>query len=173
MRKGSRRKPKYADQTPLITNQADVPVGYVQIARMVNDTMPKPATLLKALSDAHRQGKLEAVKLVRRVSEVRTAPVYVDRKQAEAIIKARIADWEREEEALNPVPASASMPLSRTAEMHRRLRAEKKARIEARFDRLESMISEIKEMLREQAAAVGNIQAAMELRLESSSSGLE
>ena len=99
MRKGSRRKPKYADQTPLITNQADVPVGYV--------------------------------------------------------------------------PASASMPLSRTAEMHRRLRAEKKARIEARFDRLESMISEIKEMLREQAAAVGNIQAAMELRLESSSSGLE
>ena len=169
MRKGSRRKPKYADQTPLITNQADVPAGYVQIARMVDDTMPKPATLLKALSDAHRQGKLEAVKLVRRVSEVRTAPVYVDRKQAEAIIKARIADWEREEEQSRPAPA----PASRTAEMHRRFRAEKKARIEARLDRLEALIFEIKEMLREQAAAVGNIQAAMELRLESSSSGLE
>lgn len=159
------RKQRYLDQTPLINDAAAVPSGYVQIARLVTEEMPRPKTLMKVLSDAHRTGKLDAVKLVRRVSEIRTAPVYVDRQQAERLLRDRMAEWEAEANP-RPAPVVSDEDVSETALKHRRVRAERKAWLEARLDGIEQMVSGLVRSVEEISTELGNLRAATELRLE-------
>lgn len=65
----------------IITSEDDVPNGWVRIADLTDN-----ATDAKILSDAHTTGDLDAVKLIRTTSEVRTGPVWVDAVAAKALL---------------------------------------------------------------------------------------
>ena len=65
----------------IITSESDVPSGWVRIADLTDN-----ATDAKILSDAHTTGDLDAVKLIRTTSEVRTGPVWVDAAAAKALL---------------------------------------------------------------------------------------
>lgn len=70
-------------RTRLIVDPADVPKGFVQIARVANNR-----TEAVWLSRAHSTGTIAAVKLARYASD-RTGKVYVDPQQARALLEAR------------------------------------------------------------------------------------
>jgi len=63
----------------IITSEADVPSGWVRIAEVTDS-----ATDAKIISDAHNADAIPAVKLVRKTSEYRTGPVWVDPAAAKA-----------------------------------------------------------------------------------------
>jgi len=65
----------------IITSSDDVPDGFVRITDLTDN-----ATDAKILSDAHTTGHLDAVKLIRTTSEVRTGPVWVDAVAAKALL---------------------------------------------------------------------------------------
>ena len=65
----------------IITSEDDVPKGWVRIADLTDN-----ATDAKILSDAHTNGDLDAVKLIRTTSEIRTGPVWVDPIAARALL---------------------------------------------------------------------------------------
>jgi hypothetical protein len=70
-------------RTRLIIDPADVPKGFVQIARVANNR-----TEAVWLSRAHSTGVIAAVKLARYASD-RTGKVYVDPHQARELLEAR------------------------------------------------------------------------------------
>lgn len=70
-------------RTRLIVDPADVPKGFVQIARVA-----KNRTEAVWLSRAHSTGTIAAVKLARYASD-RTGKVYVDPQQARELLEAR------------------------------------------------------------------------------------
>jgi hypothetical protein len=65
----------------IITSEDDVPDGWVRIADLTDSS-----TDAKILSDAHTNGELDAVKLIRTTSEIRTGPVWVDAVAARALL---------------------------------------------------------------------------------------
>ena len=65
----------------IITSEDDVPKGWVRIADLTDN-----ATDAKILSDAHTNGDLDAVKLIRTTSEIRTGPVWVEAIAARALL---------------------------------------------------------------------------------------
>ena len=65
----------------IITSENDVPNGWVRIADLTDN-----ATDAKILSDAHTNGQLDAVKLIRTTSEIRTGPVWVEAIAARALL---------------------------------------------------------------------------------------
>lgn len=70
-------------RTRLIVDPADVPKGFVQIARVANNR-----TEAVWLSRAHSTGTIAAVKLARYASD-RTGKVYVDPQQARELLESR------------------------------------------------------------------------------------
>jgi hypothetical protein len=80
----------------IITSEDDVPDGFIRIADVTDN-----ATDAKILSDAHTNGDLDAVKLIRTTSEIRTGPVWVDKIAAGALLSRCQAkrDSERETDA--------------------------------------------------------------------------
>jgi hypothetical protein len=63
----------------IITSEADVPSGWVRIAEVTDN-----ATDAKIISDAHNADAIPAAKLVRKTSEYRIGPVWVDPAAAKA-----------------------------------------------------------------------------------------
>jgi hypothetical protein len=87
-------------KTQVITRRDDVPEGYANLRLFVtrgDGTIDK--TLAKALSEAHTNGMLPAVKLFRSASDWKTGPVFLDRDAAERFV----AEWHA---ARTPRPAS-------------------------------------------------------------------
>jgi hypothetical protein len=66
-----------AESAKVITDEADVPDGYVPLANWADDGVNH-----KRLSDAHSTGRVRAVKLMRTVSEARTGKVWVNEADA-------------------------------------------------------------------------------------------
>jgi len=64
-------------QTKVITDESQVPPGFVPMSRWEKDRVNH-----KRLSDAHNDGKLHAVKLIRFASEARTGKVWVHEEDA-------------------------------------------------------------------------------------------
>jgi hypothetical protein len=63
--------------TKVISDTKDVPHGYVRLSEITKDV-----TDAKRLSDAHDQGDIPAVKLIRTTGEIKTGPVWVCEKSA-------------------------------------------------------------------------------------------
>lgn len=82
-------------QTKVITSEDQVPPGYIS---MVEVRARFGETVSKKLSDAHKQGLLPAVKLMRTIDD-RTGPVWVERKA-----------WDSWKAARDPHPAAEQKP---------------------------------------------------------------
>lgn len=65
----------------IITSESDVPAGYVPLSSIGNRTEQK------TLSDAHNDGHLDAVKLMRTHRDWKTGKVWVDPINAAAILQ--------------------------------------------------------------------------------------
>jgi hypothetical protein len=63
--------------TKVISDTKDVPHGYVRLSEITKDV-----TDAKRLSDAHDQGDIPAVKLIRTTGEIKTGPVWVCERSA-------------------------------------------------------------------------------------------
>jgi hypothetical protein len=156
------RKPRYTDETPIVTSESDVPFGFIRLSHLVPRDGHRAATLQKVLSDAHKFGHLPAVKLVRKISEMKTGAVYVDRARATEMIEARKAvreKWknaETERELTNSLLASIVERLDRLD----RLVGTAIKRVEANSDSAVEVLS-----------AMNDLKAAAELRLEVDAAG--
>lgn len=131
-------------KTQVITRRDDVPEGYANLRLFVtrgDGTIDK--TLAKALSEAHTNGMLPAVKLFRSASDWKTGPVFLDRDAAERFVD----EWHAAR-----TPRAASMPTPVVDE-------QATAPTVAAMDELRLAIVSL-------AADVRNLQAAVELRAE-------
>lgn len=72
------------EKTRYISDESQVPSGWVPMAQLA----PSDKALRRALTDAHRDGRVDAVKLVRRKGDVKTGRVWMDPDQATAFIAA-------------------------------------------------------------------------------------
>ena len=68
-------------KTKVITDEAQVPKGFVRIASVADSLADQ-----KRLSDAHSDGLLEAVKLMRSIDD-KHGPVWVDARAAESFLQ--------------------------------------------------------------------------------------
>ena len=133
-------------KTQVITRRDDVPEGYANLRLFVtrgDGTIDK--TLAKALSEAHTNGMLPAVKLFRSASDWKTGPVFLDRDAAERFV----AEWHAAR-----TPRSAAMPMPTTV-----VDEQATAPTVTAMEELRLAIVSL-------AADVRNLQAAVELRAE-------
>lgn len=75
----------------VISKVSDIPEGYIAMANLYTADGVRDLDLGKALSDAARDGKFAAVKLVRTTGDYRTGPVFCERAGAAAFVSARAA----------------------------------------------------------------------------------
>ena len=71
-------------KTRVITDAAQVPAGFISMAELCK-THGEPTA--RALSDAHTQGKVQAVKLMRTPND-RSGPVWLEQRGANEIVQA-------------------------------------------------------------------------------------
>lgn len=76
-------------RTAIITDVSQVPEGYVQLVKFANRRDQNYKTIQKALSDAHKNGHIRAVKLMRTLTDAKSGPVYVHRGDAEPFLRDR------------------------------------------------------------------------------------
>jgi hypothetical protein len=187
------RKPRYTDETPIVTSESDVPFGFIRLSQLVPRDGHRAATLQKVLSDAHKFGHLPAVKLVRKISEMKTGAVYVDRVRATEMIEARKAEWAEAEKAKAAPPAvsvhvetadwrqkasEAVREKWKNAETERELTNSLLASIVERLDRLDRLVGTAIKRVEansdsavEVLSAMNDLKAAAELRLEVDAAG--
>lgn len=187
------RKNRYKDETPIVTSEGDIPGHFVRLSSVVARTEPRSATLLKALSDAHKLGTLPAVKLVRRISEMKVGPVFVDRSKAEEIIRQRVAEWASENSRVEPQEPEAAPAVETnwreqaSAEVRekwaksasdREVLIEAVLRLTERVERMETLVTtaikrveNATESVKELSSVVDDLRAAAELRLEVDAAG--
>lgn len=172
-----RKARKFRDETPIISTEDGIPEGFVRLSHLVDTSMPRHRTLLKALSDAHKSGTLPAVKLVRKISEIRIGAVYADRATAEAIIRDRLNEWDQPRPSEpEPKPAPPAPPASSSEVIGHAMVVEVMRMIQGlakRLDALDEAVKRVDDMscdtivgLREVRSNIEDIKAAAELRLE-------
>lgn len=70
------------DRTRFISDESQVPAGWVPLSELATDDK----TLKRALTDAHRLGRIEAVKLVRHQGDLKTGRVWMQPTQVEEFL---------------------------------------------------------------------------------------
>lgn len=90
-------------QTKVITDESQVPEGFVPMSRWERDK-----TNHKRLSDAHNDGRINAVKLIRFASEARVGKVWVHEQEAIRFLDA--LDSSRASQAKVESPKSHDAP---------------------------------------------------------------
>jgi hypothetical protein len=90
-KRARRRRRTSLDKTVFVQSLEAVPEGYVAMA-----SLKLSGTERRSLSDAHRDGVVPAVKIVRHEGDLRTGPVFVD----SAVMQAWLATY-RETRAAN------------------------------------------------------------------------
>ena len=131
-------------KTQVITKREDVPEGYANLRLFVTrDDGSVDTTLAKALSEAHTNGLLPAVKLFRSASDWKTGPVFLDRDAAQRFV----AEWHA---ARTPRSTAMTMPV-----VDEQVAVPTVAAME-----------ELRLAIVSLAADVRNLQAAVELRAE-------
>lgn len=66
-----------AGQTKFISDESQVPAGYVALTSVTKRGTPEEVNFLRRACDAHGRGEIRAVKLVRSAGEVKTGRVWV------------------------------------------------------------------------------------------------
>lgn len=72
--------------TQFIQDESQIPEGFIRLASFGHDKNDH-----RALSDAHRDGKIRAVKVVRCEGELRTGAVWVHEADARSFLSSRLA----------------------------------------------------------------------------------
>lgn len=97
-------KEKY--QTKIITSDNQVPSGYVPVNNFrANGFVGRWPTIAKAISEAHSNGQIRAVKLCRTVGDLKTGLVYVHEGDCTAFLNERYSEPRTAAKAKDAEPA--------------------------------------------------------------------